>query len=171
MLAHASDQFLQNNRLAQPCTTEQTSFTTCARTGSAGSMTLMPVSNTSVWWRVDPVVERCGEMGQKSSAETSPRRSTRLPSTLNTRPSVFGPTGRPKQDDPVSTQSSPAHQAFGATRATQRTRPATEVLLDFHRSGVDNNTLGLRITHARRCKSVASCLRANSASNVEPKTW
>ena len=90
--------------------------------GVSRSMTLMPVSNTSVL--VDRSASGGGSrwIGQRSSALTGPRPSIGSPSRLNTRPSVALPTGT-VTGPPVSTHSWPRTRPSVLPRATQRTRP------------------------------------------------
>ena len=125
--------------------------------GVSRSMTLMPVSNTSV------LVDRsanCGGsrwIGQYSSASTGPRPSIGSPSRLNTRPSVALPTGT-VTGPPVSTHVHAADQAVGAAQRDAADAAAAEVLL--HLAGeVDLHALVLGRRSSRRCRSPAGDLR------------
>ena len=136
--------------------------------GVSRSMTLMPVSNSSVLVDRSSTVGASRWIGQYSSASTGPRPSIGSPSRLNTRPSVALPTGT-VTGAPVSTHSLPRTRPSVLPRATQRTRPpprcccTSPVRLIF-----DALVLGRR--SSRRCRSPAGWSSSNSASNVEPMT-
>ena len=90
--------------------------------GVSRSMTLMPVSNSSV---LGDSSANCGGsrwIGRRSVALTGPRPSIGSPSRLNTRPSVSLPTGT-VTGAPVSRTSMPRSRPSVEPRATQRTRP------------------------------------------------
>ena len=98
--------------------------------GVSRSITLMPVSNSSV------LVERSRSsggsrwIGQYSSASTGPRPSTGSPVMLNTRPSVALPTGTFTGLAGVEAVLA-ADQAVGAAEGDAADAAAAEVLLHF----------------------------------------
>ena len=96
--------------------------------GVSRSMTLMPVSNSSVLGDSSANAGGSRWIGRYSVALTGPRPSIGSPSRLKTRPSVSLPTGT-CTGPPVSTTFMPRHQAVGRAQGDAADAVAAQVLL------------------------------------------
>jgi hypothetical protein len=133
--------------------------------GQIRSMTLRPVSNTSisVVWSSNAGGARW--IGSILSALTSPLPSIAWPSTSNTRPRVTSPTGT-VIGAPVSRTSVPRARPSVVVIATARTQLLPRCCWTSHTSGVSPSR---RISTALRIEG--SCPAGNSMSTTGPVIW
>lgn len=111
--------------------------------GVRRSMTLMPVSNSSVFVERSVIGGGSRWIGQRSFVLTGPRLSIGSPARLKTRPRVSLPTGT-ERGAPGIDAGAAADHAVGAAEGDAAHLAATEMLLDFP-DEVDGHPLRLMV--------------------------